>query len=91
MSRSGEAAALQIRPGAPQDLSTLVAFARAMAQETEGLELSVEQLEQGIAPTLEPDGPARQFVAERDSQVLGSLMVTYEWSDWRAGWIWWIQ
>ena len=31
------------------------------------------------------------LVAEKNSQVLGSLMVTTEWSDWRNGVFWWVQ
>jgi ribosomal protein S18 acetylase RimI-like enzyme len=30
-------------------------------------------------------------VAEADGQIVGGLMVTYEWSDWRDAWFWWIQ
>ena len=40
------------------------------------------------------DGLARhraQHVAERDGQVVGQTMITYEWSDWRNGTFWWIQ
>jgi len=37
--------------------------------------------------------PAKGFyvVAEENGEVAGGLMVTYEWSDWRNGWFWWIQ
>src|SRR5262249_25638071 len=33
----------------------------------------------------------RYFVAEEAGRVVGQLLLTYEWSDWRDGWIWWIQ
>ena len=37
--------------------------------------------------------PARGFytVAERGGEVVGQMMVTFEWSDWRNGWFWWVQ
>ncbi|MEI2726245.1 MAG: GNAT family N-acetyltransferase [Verrucomicrobiota bacterium] len=31
------------------------------------------------------------FVAEADGAVIGQLLITYEWSDWRNGYFWWIQ
>ena len=31
------------------------------------------------------------WVAEADGRVVGQIMVTYEWSDWRNGNVWWIQ
>jgi ribosomal protein S18 acetylase RimI-like enzyme len=39
------------------------------------------------------DDPARgvYFVAERAGEVVGQTMITTEWSDWRNGWLWWIQ
>ena len=33
----------------------------------------------------------RYFVAEAEGRVVASLMITYEWSDWRNGDWWWIQ
>ena len=31
------------------------------------------------------------FVAEVDGELAGQVMITYEWSDWRNGNLWWIQ
>ena len=31
------------------------------------------------------------WLAEVNRQVVGQLLVTPEWSDWRNGWFWWIQ
>jgi ribosomal protein S18 acetylase RimI-like enzyme len=30
-------------------------------------------------------------VAEEGERIVGGLMITFEWSDWRDGWFWWIQ
>jgi ribosomal protein S18 acetylase RimI-like enzyme len=37
--------------------------------------------------------PARgvYYVAQREEKVVGQLLITREWSDWRDGWFWWIQ
>jgi ribosomal protein S18 acetylase RimI-like enzyme len=32
-----------------------------------------------------------EFNQANDGKIAGCLMVTYEWSDWRNGWFWWIQ
>ena len=62
-----------------------------MAQETEGVALIPDVIRQGVRALVED--PARGFylVAESGGQVVGSLMITTEWSDWRNGLFWWIQ
>ncbi|MCG9738092.1 GNAT family N-acetyltransferase [Shewanella insulae] len=82
---------MQIRKGQQSDLTALVQFNQAMANETEGLSLDQQTLTQGVQTLLE--NPARGFylVAEEAGEILGSLMVTYEWSDWRAKDYYWIQ
>lgn len=82
---------LLLRRGEPRDLQAIVEFNRAMALETEGLRLQEERSLAGVRRLL--DDPARGFylVAERDGGLAGSLMVTFEWSDWRDGLFWWIQ
>ena len=85
---------ITIRPAASPDLATLVDFNRAMAAESEDKGLEAQTLQAGIQHLL--DHPAEGFylVAQadtRDACVVGALMVTYEWSDWRNGRFWWIQ
>lgn len=82
---------LPVRAGVPDDLDLIVRGNLAMARETEGLALDPDTLRRGVARVL--SGPADAFyrVAERDGRVAGQLMVTREWSDWRCGWVWWIQ
>ncbi|TVP15450.1 GNAT family N-acetyltransferase [Shewanella sp. KCT] len=82
---------MQIRKGQQSDLTALVQFNQAMANETEGLSLDQQTLTQGVQTLLE--NPARGFylVAEEAGEILGSLMVTFEWSDWRAKDYYWIQ
>lgn len=82
---------VQIRPARRTDLADLVAWNAAMAWETEHKRLDPDTLRRGMAAVFEQ--PARGFylVAERDGVPAGSLLVTYEWSDWRDGDFWWIQ
>ncbi len=82
---------MNIRKGSLNDLTALVAFNQAMALETEDLQLDHDTLTRGVATLLQ--GPEKGFylVAEVDGEIAGSLMVTFEWSDWRANDYFWIQ
>lgn len=83
--------ALTVRPAQPEDLEALVHGNAEMARESEGKKLDVATLRAGVAALLADAGKGRYFVAEADGQFAGQLMITYEWSDWRCGWFWWIQ
>jgi GNAT superfamily N-acetyltransferase len=80
-----------IRLGNQSDLQALVAFNRAMAKETEGIDLAPEVVAAGVAGLLERPEQGFYLVAEASGTVIGCLMVTHEWSDWRNGLFWWIQ
>lgn len=82
---------LLIRAATPDDTPSLLAWNAAMAWETEKKRLDPAVLERGIAGVFAVPQRGFYVIAERDGVALGSLMVTYEWSDWRAGNFWWIQ
>ncbi|WP_447978837.1 GNAT family N-acetyltransferase [Candidatus Nitrospira bockiana] len=86
---------LAVRRAQEADVATLVRFSAAMAQETEGRSLDQDRLEQGTRAVIRTPAHGFYLVAEhRDgprSAVVGQLLVTYEWSDWRNGVFWWIQ
>lgn len=82
---------IAIRLATHTDIENIAQWNRAMAWETEAKALDGDVLARGVAAVF--DEPRRGFylVAERDGQPCGCLLVTYEWSDWRAGDFWWIQ
>jgi len=86
---------MDIREADIDDLETIVRFNREMARETEGRELDPSTLRAGVNALLSDPARGRYYLAvEEDgngSEVLGQLLVTTEWSDWRNGEIWWIQ
>ncbi len=82
---------LAIRPAREADARTIAEFNQAMAQETEGLRLADAVIQAGVENLLRDPAKGRYFLAERDGAVVGQLLITYEWSDWRNGWFWWIQ
>ena len=82
---------MSIRPATPEDLERIILFNQAMARETEGRELDRRTLSKGVERLLEQPARGRYFVAEQDGEIVGQLMITTEWSDWRNGEIWWLQ
>ncbi|MDJ0522864.1 MAG: GNAT family N-acetyltransferase [Planctomycetota bacterium] len=80
-----------VRRATPQDTDVLVAHNCAMAHETEGKELEPDVVTRGVERLLHLPEHGFYLVAERDGKVVGSLMVTSEWSDWRDGFFWWVQ
>ena len=81
----------RIRDAMPADRDFLVDCARAMARETEHLELDLATLRAGITALLGDPARGRVFVAELAGAPTATLMLTCEWSDWRNGFFWWIQ
>jgi ribosomal protein S18 acetylase RimI-like enzyme len=82
---------LSIRAARPADLHDLAAWNVAMAWETEQRQLDHDTVQRGVAAVFEQPRRGFYLVCERDGVAVGSLMVTYEWSDWRNGDFWWIQ
>ncbi len=82
---------LIIRQASPADVNSIVAFQLEMAQETENRVLNPAVVDKGVASVLHDSGRGQYFIAELNGQVVGSLLITYEWSDWRNAYFWWIQ
>lgn len=82
---------IEIRSAEPNDLEPLVRFNRALAMETEKMALHEDTLRSGVQAILHDEGLGFYLVAVVGERVIGSLMITKEWSDWRNGVFWWIQ
>ena len=82
---------MPIRTADTSDAATIARFNAAMALESEDVTLDLDVLSAGVAAALADSGKAFYLLSELDGVPVGQLMVTYEWSDWRNGWIWWIQ
>jgi len=82
---------ISYRDAARHDAAAIVEFQRAMARETEDLELDAETVRRGVQGVFDDPSRGRYFVAAQDGKVVASLMITPEWSDWRNGMVWWIQ
>jgi GNAT superfamily N-acetyltransferase len=82
---------MKIRKARPADARIIAEFNRNLAWETEKLRLNRRVVDRGVRALLKDTAKGTYFVAEQDGAVIGQLMITYEWSDWRNGNIWWIQ
>jgi GNAT superfamily N-acetyltransferase len=82
---------LRVREATMADINVLVEFNAAMALETEDKTLDKRVLSAGVAAVLAEPKRGFYLVAEDDRTVVGCLMITYEWSDWRNGDWWWLQ
>ena len=80
-----------IRLAEIRDGLVITEFNQAMAFETERKELISKVVSEGVKKILKNSNLGFYVIAERDKEVIGSLMVTTEWSDWRNGMFWWIQ
>jgi GNAT superfamily N-acetyltransferase len=82
---------ITIRIATRDDITHIAQWNSAMAWETERKTLEPAVIKRGVTAVF--DEPRRGFylVAERAGEPAGCLLITYEWSDWRAGDFWWIQ
>jgi GNAT superfamily N-acetyltransferase len=84
---------LVIRDARGDDLETIAEFNARLAHETEGKRLDPAVLALGVAAALKDPDRLRYWVAESPARagLLGQAAITREWSDWRNGWLWWLQ
>jgi GNAT superfamily N-acetyltransferase len=73
------------------DTERIIDFQIAMARETESIDLDRDTCTRGVREVFERSSLGQYFVGEQDGDVICSLLITYEWSDWRDGVVWWIQ
>lgn len=86
-----QSAQLRVRSALPSDAGTIMEFNLQLAAESEDKALDRVRLSRGVAALLADPAKGRYFVAENDGTVVGQVMHTSEWSDWRNGTIWWLQ
>lgn len=82
---------MKIREATLSDAPEVVDFNLRLALETEQLRLDPAVVRAGVAAVLADSAKGIYFLAELDGEIAGQLMITYEWSDWRNGNLWWIQ
>jgi GNAT superfamily N-acetyltransferase len=82
---------ITVRKAIPSDASSIIDFQQKMAWETEELKLDPETVRMGVNAVFEDHSRGQYYVAEEDENLIASLLITYEWSDWRNCNVWWLQ
>jgi len=83
---------MKVRRATIEDLGTLVEFTSAEAKEAEGRSAHPDTLEHGVRAALEDESLAMYWLLEdAHGRAVGSVSAIREWSDWNAGFYWWIQ
>ena len=82
---------VQYRDAERSDVEAIIEFQIAMARETEDVRLDRAIVTRGVHAVFDEPSLGRYYVAVAGEEVIASLLITYEWSDWRNGNVWWIQ
>jgi GNAT superfamily N-acetyltransferase len=82
---------INIRKATPEDASAIIDFQLKMAWETEQMPLASETVFKGVNAVFTDSTRGQYWVAEENGRVIASLLITYEWSDWRNCNVWWFQ
>lgn len=82
---------LRVRIAGLADKEFIIQANLRMAKETENLDLDISVLRAGVDSVFAEPQYAFYLVAELRGEVVGCLMITYEWSDWRNKRVAWIQ
>jgi len=80
-----------IRNAIPADAPSIIDFQLKMAWETENMRLNTETVTKGVEAVFSDPSKGNYYVAEADGKVIASLLITFEWSDWRNCNVWWFQ
>jgi ribosomal protein S18 acetylase RimI-like enzyme len=80
-----------VRAAGAHDLEAFVRGTLGNAWETESLRLDEATVRRGVARLLSDPARGLAVVAEDGGAAVGTLYVTFEWSDWHDAWYWWIQ
>jgi L-amino acid N-acyltransferase YncA len=82
---------MKIRKATLEDAVAIVDFQQKMAWETEKTTLEHDIVTKGVAAIFHNPVRGQYWVAEENKKVIASLLITYEWSDWRNSDVWWFQ
>ena len=82
---------INLRLATVRDIDYITLFNTEMAFETENINLDQADLRLGIAAVLSDSNLGFYLISELEGVVIGQILITKEWSDWRNGWFWWIQ
>lgn len=81
---------VNFRSANQNDIPKIVDFQVRMAMETEKLKLDPDTCRQGVRAVFSRPTLGTYHVCANGPELIGALLITPEWSDWRNGLVWWI-
>jgi len=81
---------ITVRRAKPGDENMIVGFQIRMAKETEQIDLDRDIVNKGVNVVFNSPEKGTYFVAESENKIIASLLITFEWSDWHNGNVYWI-
>ena len=82
---------ISIRKARPEDAQVIIDFQQKMAWETEMITLAKDIVTKGVNAVFSNPVLGQYWVADDDGQIVSSMLITSEWSDWRNASVWWFQ
>ena len=84
-----------LRMATLQDLDIIIENNIKLAMEFENIEdcpLKIEKqiVKKGVKRVLENENLGFYFICKEKEALIGQVLITYEWSDWRNQMIWWL-
>jgi ribosomal protein S18 acetylase RimI-like enzyme len=82
---------ITIQKALPIHIDILIDFQQRLAYESEEVTLDSSTLRKGMEAMFADPGKGIYYIASDGDEVVGCHMITYEWSDWKNGMVWWLQ
>ena len=82
---------MNIRKALNKDIDVIARYNYNLAYETENKILNMNILTKGVEAIIKDENKGIDHVCEINGEVVGQIMYTFEWSDWRNGTFLWIQ
>jgi ribosomal protein S18 acetylase RimI-like enzyme len=82
---------VSIRKATSTDIPVIADFQLRLAQETENVTLDLAVVTRGLKALFDDPSKGTYYVAEYKDETAGCHLVTFEWSEWRNGTVWWLQ
>jgi GNAT superfamily N-acetyltransferase len=82
---------VKIREAITDDAPHIIDFQLKMALETENVILDKKIITNGVNAVFNDSGKGQYYIIEGEGNIAGSMLTTFEWSDWRNGMVIWFQ
>jgi hypothetical protein len=82
---------IKIREASVNDIGILADFQLKLASESEGIVLDKNIVMDGLTALINDRSKGVYYLALDEGTPIGCHLITYEWSDWRNGMVWWLQ